>query len=102
MIKVLILICWSVNLVFGINIGLLIPGNAPSPGFPDYHSTRGVIALARQEIWNRYKFNVSIFLRDTRCDEGLAMVRAYELAVKDKPNVDVLLGPVCSNSKSLF
>ena len=27
------------------------------------------------------------------------MVRAYELAVKDTPPADVLLGPVCSNSK---
>ena len=101
MIKVFIFICQSLNLVFGLNIGLLIPENSPSPGFPDYYSTRGVIDLARQEIWNRYKLSVSINWKDTNCDEGLAMVRAYELVMKARPTAtaDVLLGPVCSNSK---
>lgn len=98
MVKEFILIIVSLNLIFGLKIGFLVPGTSPSPGFPNAYSTEGVILLARQEILNRSKINASVSLRDTRCDEGLAMVRAYDLVVTQK--VDVLLGPACSNGKS--
>ena len=100
MFKVVLFVLCSLNTTFGLQIGLLTPGNAPSRGFPDLYSTKGVVALAKQDVQRRYNFNISIYIRDTRCDEGLAMLRAYELVMKNK--VDVLLGPTCSRGKLLF
>ena len=89
---------WFLNTVSGLHIGLLLPEVAPSPGFPDFFSSGGIIVLAQQEVYRRYNVNINIHFRDTRCDEGVAMVRAYELAT-ETPKADVLLGPTCARGK---
>ena len=96
-----ILLVSFVHSARGLNIGLLLPGTAPSPGFPDLDSSAGVVVLAVEEIYRRYGVHINVNARDTRCDAGVAMVRSYSLAT-DQPKADVLLGPTCARGETFI